>query len=337
MRTYHIERFGGVDGLALRTEKDPAPGPNEVVVRVRANALNHRDLNVLQGRYRVTPKSDVVPLSDGAGEVVAIGTHVTRVRVGDRVAGIFFQRWIGGRMEAEYLHSDLGGSRDGMLSELVLLDEEGVVRVPAHLSFEEAATLPCAAVTAWTALAERARVLAGETVLTMGSGGVAVFALQFARLLGARVIAMTSSTAKAQRLRALGAVDVIIYTETPEWEREVTRLTGGRGVDHVIELGGPATLARSLKCLGLGGHIVIIGVLGGAGQMLDPTLLRGKGVTLHALSVGSRQSFEAMNRAIEHHRLRPVIDRTFAFTEAGKAYQQLEGRQHFGKVVIASE
>ena len=197
MRTYHIERFGGLDGLVLRTDQDPAPGPNEVVVRVRANALNHRDLNVLKGRYRVTPKTDVIPLSDGAGEVVAIGTRVTRVKVGDRVAAMFFQRWIGGRMEPDYLRSDLGGSMDGMLTEFSVLDEEGVVLVPEHLSFEEAATLPCAAVTAWASLAERAPVTAGEVVLTMGSGGVSVFALQFAKLFGARVIATTSSAEKA--------------------------------------------------------------------------------------------------------------------------------------------
>jgi NADPH:quinone reductase-like Zn-dependent oxidoreductase len=334
---YHIERFGNVDGLVLRRDDDPVPGPNEVVVRVHANALNHRDLNVLQGRYRVTPKDDLVPLSDGAGEVAAIGARVTRVKVGDRVAGTFFQGWIGGRMEEEDLRADLGGSRDGMLSELVLLDDGGVVKVPEHLSFEEAAALPCAAVTAWAALTERMQVTAGETVLTMGSGGVAVFALQFAKALGARVIATTSSAAKAQRLRALGADEVINYNETPDWEQEVKRITGGRGVDHVIELGGPATLARSLRCLALGGHIVIIGVLGGTGHMLDPTLLRGKGITLHALSVGSRQSFEAMNRAIEQHRLRPVIDRAFAFSQAREAYRCLESKQHFGKVVIVAD
>lgn len=337
MRTYHIERFGGLEGLVLRTEKDPAPGPNEVLARVRANALNHRDLNVLKGRYRVTPKSDVIPLSDGAGEVVAVGPRVTRVKVGDRVAGIFFQRWIGGRMEADYLRSDLGGSMDGMLTEFALLDEEGVVPVPAHLSFEEAATLPCAAVTAWASLAERASVTAGDVVLVMGSGGVSVFALQFAKLFGARVIATTSSGEKAKRLSALGADEVINYRETPEWEREVSRLTSGRGVDHVVEVGGPATLARSVKCAGLGAHIVMVGILGGAGEMLDPTLLRGKGVTLRTISVGSRQSFEAMNRAIELHRLRPVIDRVFAFSDARNAYRHLESQQHFGKVVIAAD
>jgi NADPH:quinone reductase-like Zn-dependent oxidoreductase len=337
MRTYHIERFGGLDGLVLRTDKDPAPGPNDVLVRVRANALNHRDLNVMKGRYRVTPKSDVVPLSDGAGEVAAVGARVTRVKVGDRVAGTFFQRWIGGRMEAACLRSDLGGSVDGMLTEFALLDEEGVVPVPAHLSFEEAATLPCAAVTAWASLAERARVTAGETVLTMGTGGVSVFALQFAKLFGARVIATTSSAGKAQRLRELGADDVINYRETPEWEREVLRLTGGRGVDHVVEVGGPSTLARSVKCAGLGAHIVMVGILGGAGEMLDPTLLRGKSVMLRTISVGSRQSFEAMNRAIELHRLRPVIDRVFAFSRAAEAYRHLASGRHFGKVAIAAD
>ena len=337
MRTYHIERFGGPDGLVLRTDSDPVPGPNDVVVRVRANALNHRDLNVMKGRYRVTPKSDLVPLSDGAGEVAAVGARVTRVKVGDRVAGTFFQRWIGGRMEAACLRSDLGGSMDGMLTEFALLHEEGVVAIPAHLSFEEAATLPCAAVTAWVSLMERARVTAGETVLTMGTGGVSVFALQFAKLLGARVIATTSSAEKAKRLRELGADDVINYREAPEWDREVLRLTNGVGVDHVVEVGGPSTLARSVTCAALGAHIVMVGILGGAGEMFDPTLLRGKSLVLRTISVGSRQSFEAMNRAIELHRVRPVIDRAFRFSQAAEAYRHVASGQHFGKVVIAGD
>jgi NADPH:quinone reductase-like Zn-dependent oxidoreductase len=334
MKTWQIEKYGSIDGLMLSERPDPAPGPNEIVVRVRANSLNYRDLMVVTGRYRSSLKAGLVPLSDGAGEVVAAGKRVTRVKTGERVAAIFHQRWIGGRLVPEYTGSDLGGSVDGMLSELVTLSEEGVVRVPAHLSFEEAATLPCAAVTAWAALTGPTPVAPGDTVLTLGSGGVSVFALQFAKLFGARVISTTSSAEKAARLKALGADDVINYRETPEWDKAVSDLTAGRGADYVVEVGGPATLPRSIRAAALGGHITLIGIIAGTGQMLDPLSLRGKGLTLRSITVGSRQTFEAMNRAIELHRLRPVVDRKVAFADARDAYRLMESQKHFGKIVI---
>lgn len=337
MKTYHIEKFGSADGMVLRSHDDPTPGPDEVVVRMRANSLNYRDLMVVQGRYRSAPKPGLIPLSDGVGEVSAIGPRVTRVKVGDRVAGIFHQRWLGGRLTPDCMGSDLGGSIDGLLTEQAVLNQEGVVLLPAHLSFEEAATLPCAGVTAWAALTEHAQVTAGDTVVTLGSGGVSVIALQLAKLLGARVIATTSSADKAKRLKALGADEVIDYVATPEWDQEVVRLTGGRGANHVIEVGGPGTLARSLKALGVGGYVVLIGTVSGIGQLLDPTLFRGKGITMRSVSVGSRQSFEAMNRAIDLHRLRPVVDRVFPFAEAKEAYRFLADRKHFGKVVIGQD
>jgi len=336
MKAYHIDRFGSVGGIVRRSSEDPQPGLKEVLMRVRASSLNYRDLMVLKGGGRGPTKIGVVPLSDGAGEVAAIGEGVTRVKIGDRIAGCFHPRWFGGPIKPDYLTDRLGANLNGMLAEYAVFNEEAVVLLPGHLSFEEAATLPCAAVTAWVALTGHRRVTAGDTVLTQGSGGVAVFALQFARVLGARVIATTSTAEKAERLKALGASEVVNYRETPDWDANVRELTDGRGVDCVVEIGGPGTVAMSLKGLAVGGHVSLIGAsLSSSGTGLDPLLLTGRGITLGSISVGSRADFEAMNRAISLHRLRPVIDRTFPFAEAKTAYRHFEGRAHFGKVVIA--
>jgi NADPH:quinone reductase-like Zn-dependent oxidoreductase len=336
MKAYHIDRFGSVGGIVRRSSEDPRPGLKEVLMRVRASSLNYRDLMVLKGGGRGPTKIGVVPLSDGAGEVAAIGEGVTRVKIGDRIAGCFHPRWFGGPIKPDYLTDRLGANLDGMLAEYAVFNEEAVVLLPSHLSFEEAATLPCAAVTAWVALTGQRRVTAGDTVLTQGSGGVAIFALQFAQVLGARVIATTSTAEKAERLKALGASEVINYSETPDWDAKVREVTDGRGVDYVVEIGGPGTIARSLKALAVGGHVSLIGAsLSSSGTGLDPLLLTGRGITLSSISVGSRADFEAMNRAIAMHRLRPVIDRTFPFAEAKQAYRHFEGRGHFGKVVIA--
>jgi NADPH:quinone reductase-like Zn-dependent oxidoreductase len=340
VEAYRIDRFGNVDGLVLRSSEDPRPGLREVLMRVHATSLNYRDLMVLKGGGRGPTKLGVVPLSDGAGEVAAIGDGVTRVKVSDRIAGTFHPRWFGGPIRPEYLTDRLGANLDGMLAEYAVLSEEALVHVPSHLSFEEAATLPCAAVTAWVALTGHRKVTAGDTVLTQGSGGVSVFALQFARLLGARVITTTSTAEKAERLKALGASEVINYTETPDWDEKARELTDGRGVDCVVEIGGPRTIAMSLRALAVGGHISLIGASlsrSGTGLDPDPLLLTGRGITLGSISVGSRADFEAMNRAIALHRLRPVIDRTFPFAEAKAAYRHFEGRGHFGKVVIAHD
>ena len=335
MKAYHIEEFGSIDGIVLRSSEDPRPGLKEVLMRVRASSLNYRDLMVLKGGGRGPTKIGVVPLSDGAGEVAAIGEGVTRVKIGDRIAGCFHPRWFGGPIKPDYLTDRLGANLDGMLAEYAVFNEEAVVLLPSHLSFEEGATLPCAAVTAWVALTGQRRVTAGDTVLIQGSGGVAVFALQFARVLGARVIATTSTAEKAERLKALGASDVINYTETPDWDEKVRELTDGRGVDCIVEIGGPGTIAMSLKALAVGGHVSLIGAsLSSSGTGLDPLLLTGRGITLGSISVGSRADFEAMNRAIAMHGLHPVIDRTFPFAEAKEAYRHFEGRGHFGKVVV---
>jgi NADPH:quinone reductase-like Zn-dependent oxidoreductase len=317
VEAYRIDSFGSVDGILLRSSEDPRPGLTEILMRVRASSLNYRDLMVLKGGGRGPRKPGVIPLSDGAGEVVAIGDGVTRIKVGDRIAGTFHPRWFGGPIKPEYLTDRLGANLDGMLAEYAVLSEEALVRVPSHFSFEEAATLPCAAVTAWVALTGHCRVTAGDTVLTQGSGGVSVFALQLARLLGARVIATTSTAEKAERLKALGASEVINYTQTPDWNEKTRELTAGRGVDCVVEIGGPGTIAMSLKALAVGGHISLIGAsLSSSGTGLDPLLLTGRGITVGSISVGSRADFEAMNRAMALHRLRPVIDRTFPFAEA---------------------
>jgi NADPH:quinone reductase-like Zn-dependent oxidoreductase len=335
MRAYRIDSFGSVDGVVLGSRDDPRPGTREILLRVRATSLNYRDLMVLKGGGRGPTKHGVVPLSDGAGEVAAVGDGVSRFAVGDRVIGCFHPRWVGGPIQADYLTDRLGANLDGMLAEYAVVSEEAAVAMPGHLSFEEAATLPCAAVTAWVALTGHRRVTAGDTVLTQGTGGVSIFALQFAQLLGAEVIGTTSSAAKAERLKALGAAAVIDYIETPEWHQKVAGLTSGRGVDCVVEIGGPDTLPNSIKSLAVGGHISLIGSsLSRPGIMLDPLLLGGRGMSLGSISVGSRADFEAMNRAIAQHRLRPVIDRVFPFDAAQDAYRHFESRAHFGKVVI---
>src|SRR6266852_4952260 len=277
MEAYRIDRFGSVDGIVLRSSEDPRPGPKEILMRVRASSLNYRDLMVLKGGGRGPTKLGVIPLSDGAGEVGAIGEGVTRVKIGDRIAGCFHPRWFGGPIKPDYLTDRLGANLDGMLAEYAVLSEEALVHPPSHLSFEEAATLPCAAVTAWVALTGHRQVTAGNTVLTQGSGGVSVFALQFAQILGARVIATTSTAEKGERLKALGSFEAMTYTEAPDWDEKARDLSDGRGVDCVVEIGGPGTIAKSLKALAVGGHLSLIGAsLSPSGTMLDPLLLSGR-------------------------------------------------------------
>lgn len=333
MKLYRLNQ-PGIDTLALCEEEVPKPGPGQALVRVRATSLNYRDLMTVSGRYaRGAPMAGLVPLSDGAGEVVEVGAGVTRVKAGDRVAGIFMQRWIGGRITPEAGASALGGAVHGMMAEYVVLDQDGLVHIPTHLSFEEAACLPCAAVTAWHAVVEHARLRAGETVLVQGTGGVSIFALQFARLLGARVIATSSSDDKLLRAFSLGASDGINYRAAPEWQAEAVRLTGGAGVDEIVEVGGAGTFARSLDAVRLGGCISMIGVLTGAAEV-NPVGIMRKSLSVRGIYVGSREMFEDMNRAIGLHGLRPVIDRVFPFADARAALKHMQGASHFGKIVI---
>lgn len=334
MKAFRIHAFGGPENLHLDEMPQPTPGPGQVLVRVRAASLNFRDLLVLGGRYNKKLPLPAIPLSDGAGEVAAVGAGVTRVKVGDRVAAIFMQSWLAGRPTEEDAKSALGGAIDGVLAEFAVFPETGLVHLPDALSFEEGATLPCAAVTAWNALFESGSVKAGDTVLVQGTGGVSLFALQFAKLAGARVIATSSSDQKLERVLNLGAASGINYKATPEWGDRARELGDGRGVDHVVEVGGVGTLPQSLRAVRMAGQVSLIGVLtGGAGEVNTAQILM-KHVRVQGIFVGSRAMFEAMNRAIRAHDLHPVIDRAFPLEETPDAYRHMESGAHFGKIVI---
>jgi NADPH:quinone reductase-like Zn-dependent oxidoreductase len=323
-----------IEQLRLVERSDPEPGPGQVAVRIHAASINSRDQAVVNGTYfGRTVSSDVIPLSDGAGEVTSVGPGVTRLKAGDRVAGVFAQIPPGGPPFAP--RAPLGSPLDGMLVERVVLYEDGLVPIPAGLSYEQAACLPCAAVTAWHALMRAGRAIRpGDTVLVLGTGGVSIFALQLARAAGARVIATSSSDEKLARARALGAADGINYVGVPAWDEEVLKRTGGRGVDCVVEVGGAGTLNRSFQSLGHGGKVVLIGVLTGRGGDINPYLLMRKQASLHGIFVGDREMFEEMNRAIELHGITPVVDRVFPFEEAAAAFRYQASGRFVGKVVI---
>lgn len=335
MRHYQLGTLGSLDALKLIDAQEPRPGPGEVVVRMRACSLNHRDLNIVSGGYSSHAlKPGAIPVSDGAGEIAAIGEGVSRWKVGDRVAPIFVQRWLGGHLQLEYMPSALGGPSDGVLAEQIVLSQDGLVRIPSHLSFEEAATLPCAAVTAWNAVFVKGALHAGQTVVTLGTGGVSLFAAQFGLMTGARVIATTGSAEKLARLQALGVSEVVDYRVTPGWDARVRELTGGQGADLVVEVGGPGSLAKSIAAIRYCGHVSVVGNLAGRSTPIDPAPLFAKRASMCGIQVGSRDMFEDMNRAIEVARLKPVVDRVFDFTEARAAYEYLASAKHFGKVVI---
>ena len=331
MNQWILDGGFGFDNLKKVERPDPTPGPGQVVVRVRAVSLNFRDLMVTKGIYNPKMPLPRVPCSDGAGDVIAVGAGVSRVRAGDRVAGIFHQKWLAGQVTEALARSTLGGDLDGMISEQVLLSEDGVVPIPEHLSFAEAATLPCAAVTAWNALVEGG-VKAGDTVLVQGTGGVSIFALQFARLAGARVFVTSGSDTKLNRALEMGATAGTNYKKDPDWEKWARQQTGV-GVDHVVEVGGAGTLERSIKAVRVGGHIALIGVLTGPGTV-NPLPILMKSVRLRGIFVGSRSMFEDMNRAISAAKLRPVIDRAFPFAEFPAALKYMENAAHFGKIVV---
>jgi NADPH:quinone reductase-like Zn-dependent oxidoreductase len=333
MKSFHAYSGAGIAGLTIREHDEPKPGPREALIRMKANSLNFRELMVLRGNYPLPVKPDVVMGADGTGEIVAVGPGVSRVKVGDRVAAAMFPRWIDGPIDWEYA-PQLGGSLDGMLTELIVLCEDALVHIPEHLSFEEAATLPCAAVTAWNALTGGRRLRAGDTVLTLGSGAVSLFAIQFGKLCGARVIATTSSDEKASRLKAAGADAVINYRKTPEWHLAVRELTGGRGVDQVVEIGG-GTLEQSIQCSALNGQINFIGRLSDTASKIDINLLYNSVATVRVIFAGNRAQFVAMNRAIAVNRLKPIIDRVFPFEDVVEAFRYYEKTQPFGKVVIS--
>lgn len=336
MKAYVISKAGEHEDLWHQEElQDPEVGPGEVLIKVKATSLNYRDLRIAKSRYGSPTATELVPLSDGAGEVVAVGPGVSRWSVGDRVAGSFFSHWQSGIFRAEYHNAALGGSASGMLAEYVTLPADGVVRMPGHLSFEQAATLPCAGLTAWNALMETGPKLApGSAILTLGTGGVSIFALQFAKAAGLEVLSTTSSEVKGEKLRLLGARNVINYRTHPEWEKEVTELTGGLGVDHVIEVGGAGTLAKSIAAVRFGGAISLIGILTGVDGQVNPQPLLYKNVSVQGIYVGSTAMFESMNTTIEALKICPVIDKVFEFAQAMTALKEFEAAQHVGKIVI---
>lgn len=332
MRAWEVREPTGLDGLALNNSRaEPKAGHGQIVVRVRAAALNFRDQGVIKGAYGYT-KFPVIPLSDGAGEVAEVGPGVTQFKVGDRVAGTFFVNWTGGRIPPNAGHNSLGGMVDGMLTEYALLNETGAIAVPPHLTFEEAATLPCAALTAWNAVVETGRIKAGETIALLGTGGVSVFALAFAKMHGAFVVMTSSSDDKLARAKALGADLTINYRTTPDWDAALkTHIAAG--VDHIVEVGGANTLEKSMAAIRPGGAIYVIGALAGAGA-INPRMINRKGIRLQGIHVGSREMFADMNRAIALTKLKPAIDRVFGFDDAKAAYAHQQAAGHFGKIVI---
>ncbi len=334
MKAFQLQEFGGPDALRPAELADPVPGPGQVLMRVKAVSLNFRDLLMSRGTYNPKLKLPIVPVSDGAGEVVATGSGVTRYKPGERVVASFMPDWVDGPPDDDKGRSALGGGGVGMLAELVVLPEHGLLPVPSHLSLEEAATLPCAAVTAWHALVTSGDVKPGETVLVQGTGGVSLFALQFARQAGARAIATSGSDQKLARALELGASDGINYKTVPEWDKRARELTGGRGVDHIIEVGGAGTLPRSMRAVRTGGHIALIGILSGVSAEVNPMPILMRSIRVQGIFVGSRAMFEAMNRAIALSQLHPVVDRVFEFEQATQALKYLESGAHFGKVVV---
>jgi NADPH:quinone reductase-like Zn-dependent oxidoreductase len=335
MKVFEIQDEWSIDHLKIAEREQPEPGPGEVLLQVKAASINYRDLVVpLRGYGSFTGTLPLVPISDGVGEVVEIGAGVNRVATGDRACPMFMQKWIAGEPDLARITSTLGGPIDGVMQEYIVVNEEGLAKIPEYLTDEEAATLPCAALTAWSALVTEGDVKAGDTLLVQGTGGVSLFALQFAKLLGAKVIVISSSDDKLKRVAALGADEGINYTNVPEWGKAVKKLTRGEGVDHIVEVGGEKTLPQSLRVIRPGGTISMIGVLSGVNMGVSLGLIVTRKVRLQGITVGHRDSFEAMTRAIGQHQVKPVIDRVFAFEELKEAMEYLRQGKHFGKICI---
>jgi len=332
MRAYEIVSDGGVEALALNNRPAPQPGNGEILVAVRASAINYRDLSTIEDPVARGIRYPRIPNSDGAGEVIAVGAGVTRFNSGDRVAGCFFQNWSDGDISAAAMASAMGGAVDGMLAENVLLREAGAVLIPDYLSFEEGATLPCAGVTAWNCLVEQGALIAGKTALFLGTGGVSIFGLQLAKMMGARAIITSSSDAKLERAKELGADELVNYRQTPDWEAKVLELTDGVGVDVTIETGGGGTLEKTITATRVGGTISLIGAL--TGGAIDPVAIMRKSIRLQGVYVGNRRMFERMNAAFTLNRIHPVIDREFEFEDARSGYHALRAAAHFGKIII---
>jgi NADPH:quinone reductase-like Zn-dependent oxidoreductase len=336
LQQWQIPAFG-IDSLVFSEKAPSQPGPGLVLVRVHAISLNYRDLMVVKGLYNPRLAMPRVPCSDGAGEVVAVGAGVTQWKAGDRVAGIFMQNWQDGRLTAAKAKGALGGDIDGMLATEIVLAESGLVRIPDHLSYQEAATLPCAAVTAWNALFKATDTLPGDTVLIQGTGGVSIFALQFAKMTGARVLGISSSDEKLDRAKSLGLDAGLNYRTNPDWEKWAMEQTGGVGVDLVVEVGGSGTLPRAIRAVRPEGTVAQIGVLSGVAEAVDVRPILSRQIRIQGVYVGSRTDFVAMNKAVAQAELKPVVDSVFPFAEAPAALRRMEGAGHFGKIVISAE
>jgi len=336
MRAIQVSEPWGVDRIEVVERPEPAPGHGQVLVRMRAVSLNYRDLLMVGGVYSRGPAmaGTITPFSDGCGVVEAVGEGVTRVKPGDRVSTLFFQNWTSGRATVEKLTSALGSPIPGAGAELQVFSQEGVSKVPDFLTDEEVSTLACAGLTAWRGLFEDARLEPGDTVVLQGTGGVSIFGLQFAHAAGLRTLITSSSDEKLERARLLGADHLVNYRATPEWSRPVREATGGVGADFIMEVGGAGTIQQSLRAVRIGGHIAIIGVVAGAGEGVNPGVLIGNNARLQGLSVGSREMFEAMCRAIDLHHIRPVVDKVFPFTEVREAFRAMQAGEHFGKIVL---
>jgi len=333
MKLYELGAFG-LDNLKLTDRIPPEPAADEVMIRVRAVSLNYRDLLIVRGEYNPRMRLPRVPLSDGAGEIVSVGADVTSWNPGDRVVVPFFPAWLEGELTHTKGASALGGDVDGMLREFITVRADALLSIPEHLSFEQAATLPCAAVTAWNGLFVSGHLRPGQTLLLQGTGGVSLFGLQFGKLAGANIILLSSSDDKLKRGRAMGADHTINYRTEPDWEKRVMEITGKHGVDLTLEVGGTGTLSRTLRATAHGGQVSLIGILSGISGDVQIGPILHKAITVRGIYVGSRAMFEAMNSVIAHHRLEPVIDRVFSFDETHDAFRHMTDAQHFGKIVI---
>jgi NADPH:quinone reductase-like Zn-dependent oxidoreductase len=334
MKAYEINQFG-VDNLSLVEREEPKPAANEVLIRMHATSLNYRDLMMVEGSYNPKLKMPLIPFSDGAGEVVEVGSEVTKWKTGDRVSPTVMQGWIEGGISFQKARTTLGGDLDGCLAEYRTFNETGLVRIPDHLSYEEAATLPCAAVTAYHALYVSGYLTSGDTVLLQGTGGVSIFGLQLASVYAAKTIITSSSDEKLERARKLGADELINYKEREDWDRAVLELTEKRGVEHIVEVGGAGTMQKSLNAVKMGGHIAVIGALSGGKSEVNPVTILMKSVKLQGIFVGSRQMFERLNQMLcQLPHLKPVIDKVFEFEDVKDALKYMKSGSHFGKIVV---
>ena len=336
MRALKVEAPWGIDAIQVVETPDPTPGPGEVLVRMRAVSLNYRDMLMVAGMYGRMPSGTgaITPFSDGCGIVEAVGPGVTRMQPGDRVATMFFQRWISGPPNLDKLSSSLGSPIPGAGRELAVFSQEGLSKVPGFLTDQQVATLPCAALTAWRALFEDGDLRPGDTVVLQGTGGVSIFGLQFAHAAGLRTLITSSSDGKLERAKALGADHLVNYRQTPEWSGPVREATAGVGADLIIEVGGGGTIEQSMKAIRIGGHVAIVGVVAGLGGPFNTAALIGNSVKVQGLSVGSRDMFEAMCRFMELKRIEPVVDKVFPWTEAKAAFAAMQSGEHFGKIVL---